>query len=521
MGELIALSGRKHGAERHVTIVKHDHILAIDQGTTGSTALVYRRDGRPIGRGYEELPQIFPKPGWVAHDPSEILRTSLTAIRRALDRARITGRQIAAIGVTNQRETTVVWDRRSGRPVADAIVWQCRRTAPMCETLQRRGAAALVRRRTGLVLDPYFSGTKVRWLLDHAARVRRRVRAGGLAFGTVDTWLLWSLTGGRVHATDYTNASRTLLFNIHTRRWDDELLRLFGVPSSILPEVHPSAHTFGTTIRIGPLPAGIPIAGIAGDQQAALFGHGCITPGSAKNTYGTGCFLLLQTGARCITSRHGLITTIACGERGQPTYALEGSVFIAGAAVQWLRDGLRMIRRAEETEALASSASDAGGVHFVPAFVGLGAPYWDAGARGAILGLTRGTGRAAIARACLESIAFQTGDVMQAMEADSRLRLRSLRVDGGATQNAFLMQFQADLLGVPVMRPASVEYTARGAALLAGMTTGMWDGVRVLERWDAPPTRFRPRVATAVRRRWYAGWRDAVQRVRTAGSTNR
>jgi glycerol kinase len=387
----------------------------------------------------------------------------------------------------------------------------------LCDALRRRGVEPLVRRRTGLVLDPYFSGTKIRWLLDHVPGARRRAAAGRLAFGTVDAWLLWRLSGGRVHATDYTNASRTLLFNIATRQWDRDLLRLFGVPSSLLPSAHPSAHRFGQTSRIGPLPAGIPIAGIAGDQQAALFGHGCTTPGSAKNTYGTGCFLLLHTGGRRVASRHGLVTTIACGARGEPAYALEGSVFIAGAAVQWLRDGLRIIARADETEALARRVPDTGGVYLVPAFVGLGAPYWDAGARGAIVGLTRGTGREAIARACLESIAYQTADVVGAMERDSGVRLRELRVDGGATQNGLLMQFQADVLGVPVARPASVEYTARGAALLAGMTVGLWSGLGMLARWDAAPRRFRPRVAASVRRRWCDGWREAVRRVRTVG----
>ncbi len=480
-------------------------ILAIDQGTTGTSVFIFNRRGRVMGRGYEELPQHYPKPGWVEHDPQDILAITLRVIRRALDDARLRPAQLCAIGITNQRETTILWDRRTGKPVARAIVWQCRRTAPMCEALKRRGLEPLIRRTTGLVLDAYFSGTKVRWLLDHVPGVRRRAQQGHIAFGTVDTWLLWHLTAGRVHATDYTNASRTLLYNIRRRQWDPRLLRIFGVPSSLLPEVRPSSFQYGTTTAIGALPAGVPILGIAGDQQASMVGHGCLEPGTAKNTYGTGCFLLLNTGRRCVQSRHGLITTLAVGEDRQPVYALEGSVFIAGAAIQWLRDGLKLIARAADTEAIARRVHDTGGVYVVPAFVGLGAPYWDMAARGAIVGLTRGTTREIVVRATLESLAYQTRDVVDAMQQDSGIRLRRLQVDGGAAQNDWLMQFQADLLGLEVVRPRLVANTAKGAALLAGMA-------RTPER---PERVFHPQMSSSQRDQLYNGWQDAVARVRT------
>jgi len=487
------------------------YVLAIDQGTTGTTVLVFNRAGRVVGRGYREFPQIYPRPGWVEHDPDVVWQVTRHVMREALRTACITPTQLAAIGITNQRETTVVWDRRSSRPVANAIVWQCRRTAPLCEQLKRQGSLPLIRRKTGLVLDAYFSGTKIRWLLDNVPGVRRRAQQGEIAFGTIDTWLLWQLTGGSVHATDFTNASRTLLFNIRTRRWDPELLRRFHIPRTLLPTVLPSSGAFGTTAKRSGLPRGIPITGIAGDQQAALFGQGCTRAGLAKNTYGTGCFLLLQLGNRWTLSRHGLITTLACDPTGQPSYALEGSVFIAGAAIQWLRDGLQLIRRAADTEAIARSLKDTGGVYVVPALVGLGAPYWDMQARGAVVGITRGTTRAHLIRATLESLAYQTRDVVEAMEEDSGVRLRTLRVDGGAAQNNWLMQFQADLLGRPVVRPRLVETTALGAARLAGLAANFWRG-----GFDATGERvFHPRMNVRERDRLYAGWQEAVARVRS------
>jgi glycerol kinase len=490
-------------------------ILAIDQGTTGTTALLMDRRARVISHGYAELPQHYPRPGWVEHDPEELLATTRAAIRLAVAHGRIRPRAISALGITNQRETTVAWDRRTGRAVAPAIVWQCRRTAPLCDRLNAQGLAPEVRRKTGLVIDAYFSGTKIRWLLDHVAGLRTRARRGQVAFGTVDSWLLWRLTGGRVHATDDTNASRTLLYNIRSRRWDPALLDHLGVPPSLLPVVKPSSGPFGVTIAWDPLPAGIPITGIAGDQQASMVGHGCLRPGSAKNTYGTGCFLLLNTGDRFVASRHGLITTLISDGSATPAYALEGSVFIAGAAIQWLRDGLRVIRHAPETEAIARRLKDTDGVYVVPAFVGLGAPYWDMAARGAVLGITRGTTREILVRATLESLAYQTRDVVEAMEQDSGLRLRQLRVDGGASQNDWLMQFQADLLGIPVVRPAMVANTGRGAGLLAGIGVGWWTPADVVRCAGRPEKIFRPRMSAAERRRRYEGWRAAVARVRT------
>ena len=490
-------------------------ILSIDQGTTGTTVLIVDRRARVVGSAYGELPQHYPRPGWVEHRPEEILRLTWRVIRQALDAARVPARRISAIGITNQRETTIVWDRITGRPVANAIVWQCRRTAALCEALKRQGHEPEFRRKTGLVLDAYFSGTKIRWLLDHIPGVRRRARQGALAFGTVDSWLIWHLTGGQVHATDATNASRTLLYNIRTNHWDPSLLRHLQIPPSLLPQVLPSSGVFGVTGARGPLPAGIPIAGVAGDQQASMVGHGCRSAGAAKNTYGTGCFLLLHTGPRNIASRHGLITTLTPGEGSEPAYALEGSVFIAGAAIQWLRDELRLIRQASETEAIARSVKDTGGVYVVPAFVGLGAPYWDMSSRGAIVGLTRGTNRAVLVRATLESLAYQTRDVVDAMERDSGLRLGSLRVDGGASRNDWLMQFQADLLGMPILRPAMIANTGKGAALLAGMGIGWWTSRDVARFVERPERRFAPRMSEPARRRLYDGWQAAVARVRT------
>ncbi len=478
--------------------------------------LIVDRRGRVISQAYAELPQHYPHPGWVAHRPDQILSVTRSVIKRALAERRIAPARIEAIGITNQRETTILWDRRTGRPLANAIVWQCRRTALHCERLRARGYEPDIRRKTGLVLDAYFSGTKLHWLLEHVAGARTRAQQGRLAFGTVDSWLLWHLTGGAVHATDFTNASRTLLYNIRTRQWDPSLLRVFGVPASLLPEVKPPSGLFGKTARIGMLPAGIPITGIAGDQQASMVGHGCVRPGTAKNTYGTGCFLLLHTGRRIVQSRHGLVTTLVYGGTPQPAYALEGSVFIAGAAIQWLRDGLGFIRSAAETEPIARRVKETGGVYVVPAFVGLGAPYWDMHARGAIVGLTRGSSREVIVRATLESLAYQTRDVVEAMQRDSRIRLHELRVDGGAARNDWLMQFQADILGIPVVRPAMVANTGKGAALLAGMAIGWWT-VQDLERFVGHPEhRFTPRMGTAQRARLYHGWQDAVTRVRTS-----
>jgi glycerol kinase len=489
-------------------------ILALDQGTSGSTALVVDAEGAVRARGYAELPQHFPQPGWVEHDPEDIWRTMAEAAALALARAGIGGRDVAAIGITNQRETTIVWDRVSGAPIHRAIVWQCRRTADACDRLRARGVEPTVRERTGLVLDAYFSGTKIGWLLDHVPGARARAGRGELAFGTVDSWLLWKLTGGGVHATDVSNASRTLCLNLATVDWDDEMCALLDVPREMLPAVVDSSGPCGETVDLGWLPAGIPIAGIAGDQQAALFGQACFAPGAAKNTYGTGCFALLNTGERPVRSAHGLLTTIAWRMRGRTVYALEGAVFIAGAAVQWLRDGLGIIAAAAETEALARSVPDTGGVYFVPAFVGLGAPYWDQHARGVIVGLTRGTTRAHLARAALEAIAYQSRDVLDAMAADAKATLGDLRVDGGAVANDFLCQFQADALGAAVLRPAVIETTSLGAAYLAGVGSGFWRSVAAVAERHATERHFTPSPGVPARAEGYAGWRRAVERAR-------
>ncbi|MGD0015222.1 MAG: glycerol kinase GlpK [Bryobacteraceae bacterium] len=488
-------------------------VLALDQGTTSSRAMVFDRRGLARAIVQQEFPQFYPRPGWVEHNPADLWESTRRVALAAVAEANLTGADLAAIGVTNQRETTLLWERRTGRPVAPAIVWQDRRTAAACRQLKSRGLEPLVRRRTGLVLDPYFSGTKLAWLLDRVPGVRKRAERGELAFGTVDTWLLWQLTGGRVHATDVSNASRTLLLNLRTGDWDDELLRVLRIPREVLPEVRASSEVYGEVTTL-PALRGVPIAGVAGDQQAALFGQACFRPGMAKNTYGTGCFLLLHTGVRPVASRHHLLTTIAWKLGGRLEYALEGSVFIGGAAVQWLRDGLGLIARSADVETLAARVPDSGGVYFVPAFTGLGAPHWDSAARGVIVGLTRGSNAAHLARAALESIAFQTADLLAAMEADARLRLRELRVDGGAAVNNGLMQFQADLLRVPVVRPRTTETTALGAAYLAGLAVGFWknrDEIAAL--WQAERT-FRSRAAAAAMRRLHAGWRRAVERAK-------
>ena len=490
------------------------YILALDQGTSGSTVLVVDVDGSVRARGYAELPQHYPEPGWVEHDPDEIWTSIERAARAALAVAGITGAEVAALGITNQRETTLVWDRASGRPIHHAIVWQCRRTAALCDQLKADGLEATVRERTGLVLDAYFSGTKIRWLLDHVPGARERAEDGALAFGTVDSWLVWKLTGGRVHATDVTNASRTLCLDLDTVDWDDTMLKALGVPRALLPRLVPSSGVVGETADLGWLPAGIPIAGIAGDQHAALFGQACYTRGAAKNTYGTGCFLLVNTGAVAVRSRAGLLTTIAWQIGGSTTYALEGSVFIAGAAIQWLRDGLGLIARASDSEALATSVPDTGGAYFVPAFVGLGAPYWDMYARGTMVGLTRGTTKAHVVRAALEAIAYQSRDVLEAMAADADVPIDALRVDGGATSNDFLCQFQADIMGVTVLRPAVIETTALGAAYLAGLGVGLWPSLDVLAgRWAVERT-FTPVMDAARRKDLYDGWHRAVERAR-------
>jgi len=483
-------------------------VLAIDQGTTGTTALLIDARGEVRARGYAELPQHFPRAGWVEHDGGEIWTSVLDAVKSALAAAGVDGRAVAAIGITNQRETTLFWDRATGRPVARAIVWQDRRTADRCRQLRKQGKSPFVSRRTGLVLDPYFSGTKVEWLLRNVRGARAAARAGRIAFGTVDSWLLFKLTGGRVHATDPTNASRTLLYDIGKHRWDEGMLDLFGVPRAVLPEVLPSSGVFGKTDGDGLLPRGIPIAGIAGDQQAALFGQGCVASGQSKNTYGTGCFFLLHTGARRMTSKAGLVTTLACGPEGEPAYALEGSVFVAGAAIQWLRDGLGILTHAPESEAMATSVPDAGGVVMVPAFVGLGAPYWRPDVRGAIFGLTRGTTRAHIARAALESLAFQTRDLILAIGKDAKVR--ELRVDGGAAANDFLLQYQADLLGIRVLRPKVVETTALGAGLLAGLATGFWTSQADLDQARKIERTFSPERPKRWRDAEYGRWTRAV-----------
>ena len=486
-------------------------ILALDQGTTSSRALIFDHAGAVRARAQKELRQIFPQPGWVEHDATEIWATQSGVMQEALARAGIGAGDIAAIGITNQRETTVAWDRATGQPIANAIVWQDRRTAPQCDELRASGHAPMIAAKTGLVLDAYFSGTKLRWLLDNIPGARQRAERDELAFGTVDTWLVWKLSRGSAHVTDPSNASRTMLFDIHRGDWDDELLALFDIPRSMLPRVVPSSGVC-SRVRIGG--GDVPIAGIAGDQQAALFGQACHTPGLAKNTYGTGCFLLMNTGAKAVASGHRLLTTVAWQRDEKTDYALEGSVFIGGAVVQWLRDGLKIIGSASEIEALAASVPDNGGVYLVPAFAGLGAPHWDAYARGAIFGLTRGATSAHIARAALEAIAFQSADVLAAMQKDAGITLAELRVDGGATANDLLMQFQADLLGVPVVRPKVLETTALGAGYLAGLAVGYWrDAGDVAANWQVDrifdPAMSRERAAELA-----AGWEKAVERAK-------
>jgi glycerol kinase len=489
------------------------HILALDQGTTSTRALVIDARGRPTAQAQRELPQIYPRPGWVEHDPEEIWAATLDVIGRALAEAGLEARALAAIGITNQRETTVVWERASGRPIHNAIVWQDRRTTDVCEALQARGLDAMVAAKTGLVIDPYFSATKLAWILDHVDGARARAAAGELAFGTIDSFLAWRLSGG-AHVTDATNAARTMLFDIRRQDWDDALLDLFAIPRAMLPTVVDSAGRCADTSS-AVLGAAVPIAGIAGDQQAATVGQMCFAPGTIKSTYGTGCFMLLNTGADAIASRNRLLTTIAYRLDGRATYAMEGAIFVAGAAIQWLRDGLRLLGSAGDSAALAQTADPAARVHLVPAFTGLGAPYWDARARGAILGLTRDTGIAEIVRAALEAVCFQTRDLIDAMAADGAAPPVALRVDGGLTVNDWAMQFLADILGVPVERPVITETTAIGAAYLAGMATGVFPGLDGLARFWQRDRRFEPAMSEDERTARYAGWRDAVRRVRS------
>ena len=487
------------------------HILALDQGTTSSRAIVFDHAGSIVSVAQKEFPQIFPQPGWVEHDPRDIWSSQAGVAAEALTKAGVNAGDVAAIGITNQRETTLVWDRATGEPVCNAIVWQDRRTAGICDRLKARKLDRLIRRKTGLVIDAYFSATKLQWILENVKGARARAKAGGLAFGTVDSWLVWNLTDGKTHVTDATNASRTMLYDIVKEDWDDELLKLFGVPRSMLPEVRSSSEVYGETRLLG---APIPIAGIAGDQQAALFGQACTKPGMAKNTYGTGCFMLMNTGTKPITSKRNLVTTIAWRIGDRTEYALEGSIFVAGAVVQWLRDGLMFFRSAPEIESLARTVDSTDGVYLVPSFVGLGAPHWDQYARGTMVGITRGTTRAHIARAALEGIALQTVDVLKAMETDAKIRLKELRVDGGASANDLLMQLQADLLNVPVVRPRVAETTALGAAYLAGLAVGFWKSQADIARQWQVDKRFTPAMKSTARKRITEGWSRALERAK-------
>ncbi|MCX6004795.1 MAG: glycerol kinase GlpK [Chloroflexi bacterium] len=488
------------------------YILSIDQGTTGSAAIIFDSEGNLVADADTETRQIYPKPGWVEHDPMEIWQTSLQVARQAIQKAKIEPSQVAGLGITNQRETTIIWDRKTGKPVSNAIVWQCRRTAELVEDLKKRGLAASIREKTGLIPDAYFSATKIRWILDHISDGQRRAEEGDLLFGTVDTWLAWNLSGGKAHVTDYSNASRTMLFNIHTLQWDQDILAALNIPASILPRVIPSSYIYGETTPDLFNGAIIPLSSIAGDQQAALFGQVCCEPGMAKTTYGTGSFILLNSGDKPIISKKGLLTSLAWGLDGKVTYALEGSVFITGAAVQWLRDGLNIIKSASEIESLARSVPDNGDIYFVPAFVGLGAPYWDMYARGTIIGLTRGTTKGHLARATLEAIAYQVRDVVEAMESDANIKIPILRVDGGGTANSLLMQFQADILGIRIQPAAIAETTALGTAYLSGLAVGLWKNIaEIAKKWHAATT-YEPQMSRDQREKLYSSWKRAVSR---------
>lgn len=487
------------------------YILSLDQGTTSSRAILFNQKGSIVHTAQQEFKQHFPKPGWVEHDANEIWLSIQGVIAAVLSETGVQPAEIAGIGITNQRETAVVWDRHTGMPVYHAIVWQSRQTADICETLKAQGLNDIFRERTGLLIDAYFSGTKIKWILDHVDGAREKAERGDLLFGTMDTWLIWKLTGGKTHVTDYSNASRTLLYNIHELKWDEELLGYLDIPASMLPEVRSSSEVYGHTQEQLFFGSAIPIAGAAGDQQAALFGQACFEKGMAKNTYGTGCFMLMNTGNHAIPSRSGLLTTIAWGLNGKVEYALEGSIFVAGSAIQWLRDGLRMIKMAQDTEAYAQRVESTDGVYVVPAFVGLGTPYWDSDVRGAIFGLTRGTSKEHFIRATLESLAYQTKDVLQAMEDDSGIQLTKLRVDGGAVKNNFLMQFQSDMLGVTVERPVISETTALGAAFLAGLAVGFWkDQAEIAAQWQVDEA-FEPVMETERQEQLYNGWKKAVK----------
>lgn len=486
-------------------------IMALDQGTTSSRCILFNEKGLVVSVAQKEFTQIYPKAGWVEHDPMEIWATQFSVAAEAMAKAGIEAKDIAGIGITNQRETTIVWDKRTGIPVYNAIVWQCRRTAPICDELKAKGLEDDVRKKTGLVIDAYFSGTKIKWILDNVPGAREEAEKGNLLFGNVDTWLIWNLTKGKTHVTDYTNASRTMIFNIHELKWDEELLNELNIPASMLPEVKPSSFVYGETHE-ALFGASIPIAGDAGDQQAALFGQTCFQEGTAKNTYGTGCFMLMNTGEKAVESKNGLLTTIAVGIDGKVEYALEGSIFIGGAVIQWLRDELKMLESSADSEKLAAAVEDTNGVYLVPAFVGMGAPYWDSYARGTIVGLTRGAKKEHLVRAALESMAYQTYDVLNAMEEDSGIQLKALKVDGGACANNFLMQFQSDVLGVPVERPEVIETTALGAAYLAGLAVGYWkDKEDVSQNWAISRT-FEPAMDDDSRKNLVEGWREAVKR---------
>lgn len=488
------------------------YIVAFDQGTTSSRTLVLDRDANIVSVAQREFTQIYPRPGWVEHDAREIWATQSSTLTEALAKAGISSDEIAAIGITNQRETTVVWEKATGKPVYNAIVWQCRRTTDICARLKKDGLEDYVRENTGLVIDPYFSGTKIAWILENVEGARKKAEKGELLFGTIDTWLIWNMTQGRVHVTEYTNASRTMLFNIHKLDWDETMLKALNIPRSMLPEVKASSEIYGQTNIGGRGGTRIPIAGAAGDQQAALFGHICVEEGQAKNTYGTGCFMLMNTGKKAVKSTHGLVTTLSCDANGKPAYALEGSIFVAGAAIQWLRDELKFFTDSEDSEYFAEKVGTANGVYVVPAFTGLGAPYWDPFARGAILGLTRGVNRNHITRATLESIAYQTKDVLTAMLADAKTDLKALRVDGGAVANNFLMQFQSDILQKPVERPRILEVTAFGSAYLAGLAVGYWSSLDELRKVATVERVFIPSEDVTKQEKRYAGWRKAVER---------
>lgn len=487
------------------------YILALDQGTTSTRAILFDHRGNIYHKSQLEFKQYFPKPGWVEHNANEIWSSVLAVIAGVLSEKNIKAEQIVGIGITNQRETTVVWDKHTGRPIYNAIVWQSRQTAPICEELKAQGYEELFRNKTGLLIDPYFSGTKVKWILDNVEGAREKAEKGDLLFGTVDSWLVWKLSGGQAHVTDYSNASRTLMYNIYDLKWDRELLEILNVPEVMLPEVRPSSEIYAHTTKDHFFGQSVPVAGIAGDQQAALFGQACFQSGMGKNTYGTGCFMLLNTGEKAVQSKHGLLTTIAWGLNGKVEYALEGSIFVAGSAIQWLRDGMRLFRSAEESENFAEKVDSTEGVYVVPAFVGLGTPYWDSDVKGAVFGLTRGTTKEHFIRATLEALAYQTKDVLNAMEADSGISLTTLRVDGGAVKNNFLMKFQSDILNVPVERPVIEETTALGAAYLAGIATGFWkDQEEIANYWDIEQT-FTPKMEESTRNRLYQGWKKAVE----------